>query len=159
MKTLIAFFFCAFATLAAVAETPAERAATLIASADTIRIEAGDSKKQEIVFQDTEWIQRVSKAVGAAPISESGHCFCVGWRSFGFYRNGTLVISVAPIHGNQLRIYEANGDSGDFPVDETSWSAVNAALNALHKPPQTLIPKPISVPPAAGVPALGAAHL
>ena len=159
MKTVIALFFCAVGALVAYAESPAERAAVLMLSADTVKILEDDGNKQPIVFQDPDWIQRVSKAVAAAPISESMSCFCVGWRSFGFYKNDELVISIAPIHGNQLRIYEANGDSGDFPVDETSWSAVNAALNALHKPPQTLIPKPISVPPAAGVPALGAAHL
>jgi len=149
MKTVIALFFCAVGALVAYAESPAERAAVLMLSADTVKILEDDGNKQPIVFQDPDWIQRVSKAVAAAPISESMSCFCVGWRSFGFYKNDELVISIAPIHGNQLRIYEAKGDHGDFPVTEASWNAVDEALKSLHKPNTALVPAPIAITPAA----------
>jgi hypothetical protein len=107
-----------------------ERAATLIASADSAGI-AGemDKKEKEIVVRDSKWIRDVSEVVAKSGISDRVACFCIGWRTARFYKNGEFVIAVAAIHGNQLRI-SSNQESGDFPIDEARWNAVKAVLAA-----------------------------
>ncbi|MFA5057457.1 MAG: hypothetical protein WC485_05045 [Opitutaceae bacterium] len=124
----------------------AKRIATLIASADSAGIR-DEMKKQEedVIVRDAKWIHRVSEAVAATAISRKVICLCCGWRTAHFYRNGLQVVSVATIHGNQLRIYWEGG-GGDFPVAESSWKAVEAALAI---PKEALVPTTMSVTPAA----------
>ena len=107
----------------------AKRIAKAIATADSAGIR-GELEKQEeeVMVRDAKWIHAVSDAVAAAVISENRCCLCIGWRTAHFYRNGRQVISVAPIHGNALRIYWGDGGGGDFPVEEASWQAVVESL-------------------------------
>ena len=106
----------------------AKRIATLISSADSAGIR-DEMKKQEedVIVRDAKWIHCVSEAVAATAISEKVSCLCCGWRTAHFYRNGHQIISVAAIHGNQLRIYWEGG-GGDFPVDEANWKTIVTAL-------------------------------
>jgi hypothetical protein len=132
MKTLLVFVAISVLAPLAKAETLAERAASLVARADSAGIRGESEKKEkEIVVRDSKWIRDVSEVIAKSGISESVTCFCFGWRTITFYKNGEFVVSVAAIHGNQLRIYSNEG-SGDFPIDEARWKAVNAVLDR-HK--------------------------
>ena len=132
MKTLLVFAFIGSLVPLARAETLAERAASLVARADSAGIRGESEKKEkEIVVRDSKWIRDVSEVIAKSGISESVVCFCAGWRTITFYKNGEFVVSIAAIHGNQLRIYSKE-DSGDFPIDEARWKAVKAVLD-MHK--------------------------
>jgi hypothetical protein len=106
----------------------AARVAALIASSDEARVR-GEIEKQpaEVTVRDAEWIRQVSVAFAARSLPRSTHCFCIGWRTTYFYKGGQLVVSIAAIHGNQLRIHWPGG-GGDYPIDEAHWQAVKQAL-------------------------------
>ncbi|MBI2814317.1 MAG: hypothetical protein HYX71_08540 [Opitutae bacterium] len=111
------------------------RIASLIASADNVRIRGELEKKEdEIVVRDLSWIRRVSEVIATTPLSESVACLCIGWNTAYFYKGEQLIVSVAAIHGNQLRIH-CDGDSGDYPITEAHWSAVKAVLDRGVKAP------------------------
>jgi hypothetical protein len=105
----------------------ASRIAALIAGSDQARIRGETEKGDEIVVRDLEWIRKVSEAIATVPLSGSTSCFCIGWRTAYFQKNGQFVVSVAAIHGNQLRIHWKD-EGGDYPIDEASWKAVQQAL-------------------------------
>lgn len=111
----------------------AARAAALIASTDRVGIR-GESEKEaaEVVVRDAEWIRRVSEAVAALPFSGRTNCFCAGWRTAYFYKDGQKAISVAAIHGNQIRISWTDDDGhflgGDYPLSEEQWKVLCEAL-------------------------------
>lgn len=109
-------------------KTNAAHVAALIASADQVGIR-GNMEKQaaEVVVRDSNWIRQVSKALAAASLPRSVHCFCTGWRTAYFYKDGQVVVSVAAIHGNQLRVHWTGG-GGDYPIAEDQWQAVKSAL-------------------------------
>jgi hypothetical protein len=117
----------------------AARIAALIASSDLARIRGEEAKKgDEIIVRDPEWIRRVSEAIAAVSLSESTSCFCIGWRTAYFQQKGEVVVSVAAIHGNQLRIHWKD-EGGDYPIDEASWKAVSQALELpvkVDRPPE-----------------------
>ena len=113
----------------------AARIASLIASADSVRIRGELEKKEdENVVRDLSWIQQVSEVIATTPLSESVACLCIGWNTVYFYKGEQLLVSVAAIHGNQLRIH-CDGDSGDYPITEAQWSAVKAVLDRRMKAP------------------------
>jgi hypothetical protein len=91
-----------------------------------IRNEMG-KPSDEIKVQDAEWIQQVSEAVADTSLSKSVRCFCIGWRTAYFYKDGQVTASVAAIHGNQLRLRWGD-ETGDYPINETEWKAVEQAL-------------------------------
>lgn len=129
MRTLLVFAIVSVLGPLANAETLAERAASLVASADSAGIRGEmDKKEKEVVVRDSKWIREVSEAIGKSGISGSVACMCIGWRTVTFYKNGEFVVSVAAIHGNQLRIYSKKG-GGDFPIDEAQWKTVKALLD------------------------------
>lgn len=126
----------------AAALRPAEQIASLIASADhvDIRGENADLEKEKtIVVRDPKWIRQVSEVMRTTPIAHPTACLCTGWRTAYFYRNGELAVSLAAIHGNQLRIF-SKGASGDFPVDQVRWSLMNSALEFPKNPEQPVNP-------------------
>lgn len=114
--------------------------AALIATADFARIgdEAGPTVR-DVPVRDARWIRTVAEAMAEAPLIRSDHCFCLGWKTTRFYRRGEFVMSLAAIHGNQLRITTEHG-SGDFPVEAAHWQRVSDALippaDELARPPQ-----------------------
>lgn len=106
------------------------RVAEVIASADSAGIRRDMSKKEEeVLIRDAAWIRRIGECVGEAPVSKPVQCMCIGWTTAYFYKEGELVASVAAIHGHQIRIHSKVA-RGDFPIDEKSWKAVEAALQA-----------------------------
>ena len=106
------------------------RVAALIASADHVGFRGEDEKKsKETVLRDQEWIRRVSDAVAKVSMTSRVSCFCSGWRTAYFYKGDERVVSLAAIHGNQLRIYWKDS-GGDFPIDEAQWKTVSAALES-----------------------------
>jgi hypothetical protein len=106
----------------------AAHVAALIAGSDEVHIRGEGAKETEgIVLRDSNWIQHVSQVIAATSLPHSGSCFCIGWRTAYFQQKGRLVISVAAIHGNQLRIY-ADGVGGDYKTSEADWKAVKQAL-------------------------------
>ena len=109
--------------------TIAARTAAMIAHADRVCFR-GEMEKvgDEVVVRDREWIRAVSDAVATVPFASRVSCMCSGWRTAYFYKGDQLLVSVAAIHGNQLRIHwDVSG--GDFPIDEDHWKAVQAALD------------------------------
>jgi hypothetical protein len=107
----------------------AARVAALIASSDQAGIRSEDAKETEsVVVGDLGWIRQVSEVIAATPLPRSNHCFCVGWRTVNFSKDGKFVVSVAAIHGNQLRFHWADG-GGDYQIDENHWKAVKNALD------------------------------
>ncbi|MGC4074775.1 MAG: hypothetical protein QM760_20185 [Nibricoccus sp.] len=140
MKTLLVVAVVLALGVLAKAETLAERAANLIASADSAGIRGEmDKKEKELVVRDSKWIHEFSEAIAKSEISKSVACMCAGWRTVTFYKDGEFVVSVAAIHGNQLRIYSKN-DGGDFPIDEAQWKVVKALLDAKKEANQTSEP-------------------
>jgi len=108
--------------------TNAARVAALIASADEVSIRGqGNETKGEVIVRDPKWIRQVSEAIAVTRLPHSGHCFCTGWRTAYFRKNGEQVISMAAIHGNQLRIGWDEG-GGDYEIGEADWKAVKQAL-------------------------------
>lgn len=108
--------------------TNAAQVAALVASADEVSIRGeGKETKGEMIVRDPQWIHQVSEAIAATRLPHSGHCFCTGWRTAYFSKNGEQVISVAAIHGNQLRIHWDEG-GGDYEISEADWKAVKRAL-------------------------------
>ena len=108
--------------------TNAARVAALIASADEVSIRGeGKETKGEIIVRDPKWIREVSEAIAATRLPRSSHCFCTGWRTAYFQQKGQFVISVAAIHGNQLRIHWSEG-GGDYEISEADWKAVAQTL-------------------------------
>ena len=127
----------------------AARAAALIASADRVGIRGENEKEAaDVVVRDSKWIQRVSEVIATIPLSGRGACLCSGWRTAYFYMADRLVISVAAIHGNQVRIYwpedGGNWGGGDFRMSEERWKALSAALNV----PKASVQSPNSSPSA-----------
>ena len=117
----------------------ADKAEKLIAAADEVLITSesrGESVNRSVF--DRDWIHRVSKAVGQSQISRKTHCFCIGWGEVVFFRQKKILISIAAIHGNQLRI-SSDIAAGDYPINEARWKVISAVLDE-----QTL------VSPAAG---------
>ncbi len=117
----------------------ADKAENLIAAADEVLITSesrGESVNRSVY--DRDWILRVSKAVGQSQISRKTHCFCIGWGEVVFFRQKKILISIAAIHGNQLRI-SSDIAAGDYPINEARWKVISAVLDE-----QTL------VSPAAG---------
>lgn len=124
------------------ANRSAERVAALIAGADHAGIhgEIADLGEEETsVIRDPKWIHQVSEVMRTTPIAHPTTCMCTGWRTAYFYRNGEVVVSLAAIHGNQLRIHSKDV-SGDFPIDEVRWALVSAALEFPKNPPHPLNP-------------------
>ena len=108
--------------------TNAARVAAWVASADEVSIRGeGKETKGEVIVRDLEWIQQVSAALAATRLPRSNHCFCTGWRTAYFQQKGQFVISVAAIHGNQLRIHSEEA-SGDYEINEADWEAIKQAL-------------------------------
>jgi hypothetical protein len=79
------------------------------------------------VVTDADWTRRLGLEVGKATLTEPAACFCSGWRTAFFYRADKLLISVAPIHGDQLRVHVDDG-GGDFTIKEATWKAIEALL-------------------------------
>lgn len=110
------------------------RVAALIASADHVGFRGEDEKKnKEEVLRDPEWIQRVSEAVAKVSVTSRVSCLCSGWRTAYFYKGDEWVVSLAAIHGNQLRIYWKES-GGDFPIEAAQWKMVSAALESAQNP-------------------------
>jgi hypothetical protein len=100
----------------------------MIATADVARVRGEmEAESTGVAVRDREWIRAVSRAIADVRLGAPNGCLCCGWRTVYFYRDGRLLASVAAIHGNQLRIHWGGG-GGDFPIDETSWHAIKAAL-------------------------------
>lgn len=106
--------------------TFAARVAAAVATADAVAVgtELSPSSSARAIA-DPAWQHRLSTALLDRPFV----CLCAGWRTVSFYRNGALVVSVAAIHGHQLRIRLAGG-GGDYPVDAATWDEVNTLLRA-----------------------------
>lgn len=112
-------------------EQPSGRVAELIAFADAAQLRGElEPESAGIVIKDTAWIRRASEAIQATALARPVGCLCMGSQTAYFYRKGQFVASVAAIHGHQLRV-RWGGGGGDYPVDEASWEAVNAALTPL----------------------------
>lgn len=108
--------------------TNAARMAALIASADEVTLRGEGAKDTEgVVVRDLAWIRQVSEAVAATSLPRAASCFCIGWRTAYFKQKGEPVVSVAAIHGNQLRIHWSEG-GGDYVINEADWKAVKQAL-------------------------------
>ena len=106
------------------------RVAALIASADHVGFRGEDEKKnKEVIFRDPEWIRRLSEAVANVSVTSRVSCLCSGWRTAYFYKGDERVVSLAAIHGNQLRIYWKES-GGDFPIDAAQWKMVSTALKS-----------------------------
>jgi hypothetical protein len=102
--------------------------ATWIATADRVSFRGEEQKKSEAtLLRDPQWMQRIGDAIAAVPISKRDNCLCAGWRTASFYKGDEMVVSVAAIHGQQLRIYW-QGSGGDFATDEGHWKTVSAVL-------------------------------
>jgi hypothetical protein len=112
------------------------RISALIAKADRVGIHGeAETERAEIAVPDPLWRQRVGQAVAGVRFTNTVSCMCTGWRTAYFYKDGHVLVSVAAIHGNQLRIQWTDGSGdywtgggGDFPIDEPDWKAVSAAL-------------------------------
>jgi hypothetical protein len=127
-------------------KTNAARVAALIASADQAEIRGEIEKAgDKVVVRDPSWIRQVGEAVAAASLSRTVSCLCIGWRTAYFYKDGQMVLRLAAIHGNQLRVFWTGG-GGDYPIAEDQWQAVKAALEyhvaapAAPEPPPGLQP-------------------
>lgn len=109
----------------------AERFAELVASADAAHIRGEmEPEANAKVVQDAKWIQTLSQVIADTPLHESTSCLCCGWRTAYFYRGKEQVLSIAAIHGSQLRIFSRAG-GGDYRVDQAHWTAINAALELM----------------------------
>lgn len=125
--------------------TNAARVAALIASADEVSMRGeGAETKGAVIVRDPKWIQQVSAALAATHLPRSGSCFCVGWRTAYFQREGQFVVSIAAIHGNQLRIRWGEG-GGDYEISEADWNVVKQVLEI----PATANPPPVPTPSTA----------
>lgn len=112
----------------------ARQMADLIASADTVQIRGEmEQESASVVVRDPGWIQGVSRAMQAVALGKSVSCLCAGWRTAYFFREDRLLVSLAAIHGHHLRIAWTDG-GGDFPIDEASWTSLQAALEYHPKP-------------------------
>lgn len=134
---LVAFVFAGLCLCKASPES--EYVASLIAQADRVEITLSNPLANETLsVVDKDWILSVSKAVEKAPLAGKVSCLCTGWRTATFYKAKQMLVSVAAIHGNQLRIYWTNG-GGDYAIDEASWKKVKEALKAPKEMPS--VPK------------------
>lgn len=112
----------AFGASLAVAKSGEE----MVLSADKVvfRQEMGNAVAGgEPFVTNRAWIERVGKALGQTPLLQSNQCFCIGWNTSFFYREGKQVYSLAAIHGNQLRLGSLDG-TADYTVDEKHWKAI-----------------------------------
>lgn len=120
----------------------AARVAALIAGTDRAGLRGEQEKPaDEAVVSDPAWIRRFSEAMAATPLPRADTCFCAGWRTVYFSKDGQPVVSVAAIHGNQLRIHWPGG-GGDYRVDEARWKAVKQVLDSVPVPGPTPEPRP-----------------
>jgi hypothetical protein len=112
------------------------RIAALIAKADRAGIHSEmEAQQAEVVVSDPQWIRKIGEVIAGVRFTKMVSCLCTGWRTAYFYKDGHVLVSVAAIHGNQLRIQWTDGSGdywtgggGDFPVDEADWKAVSSAL-------------------------------
>jgi hypothetical protein len=112
------------------------RIAALIAKADRAGIHSEmEAQQAEVVVSDPQWIRKIGEVIAGVRFTKMVSCLCTGWRTAYFYKDGHVLVSVAAIHGNQLRIQWTDGSGdywtgggGDFPVAEQGWKAVSAAL-------------------------------
>jgi len=108
--------------------TNAARIAALIAGCDEVRIRGELQEKTDgFVVRDPGWIKHVSETIAATSLPRTVSCLCEGWRTAYFMKNGKQVVSMAAIHGNQLRIHWDEG-GGDYEIGEADWKAVKEAL-------------------------------
>ncbi len=107
-----------------------QRSEELVLSADKVVIRSElDKSDRGIVVTDRAWIERFAKTLGQTPLTKPHACFCCGWTTAFFYKDGVLAIRVAAIHGNQLRVYRFSlGDDGDFSVDQEHWNAISQLI-------------------------------
>ena len=141
MVPTLAFLCLFFGSIPGYPSPNSQRAEQLVLSADKVIIRGElDKAPVGIVVTDRAWIERVAKTLARIPLVKANQCLCIGWTTAYFYKGGNEVFSVAPIHGNQLRIYSARG-GGDFAVAEKSWNAIADLLvektKANHPPEAT----------------------
>ena len=109
-------------------ERNAARVAAMIAECDQAEIGSEQTKDEgAVVVHDHAWIKNVSEIIAAGKLPVSRACFCTGWRTAKFTKNGAFLVSLAAIHGNQLRIHWLEG-GGDYKVEAAYWEAVTKAL-------------------------------
>ena len=106
----------------------AARVAALVAQAEqaSIRGELAP-EKDAVIIRDAGWIKRVSETIAAATLPHSDHVFSLGHRTAYFYRDGQLLVSIAAIGENQVRVRWPEG-GGDYAVDGESYRAMERAL-------------------------------
>lgn len=106
------------------------RVAALIVASDRVAMRGEDeSKLKETTLSDSDWIRRFGELLGQSSISKDTSCLCAGWLTAYFYKGGEMVISIAAIHGHQLRMHWKNG-GGDFTIDAQHWDALSAELES-----------------------------
>ncbi len=143
MKTCFLLFWAVLVIPFVRAESFAEHISVLVASADgfVIRREMSPKEREAVIregkwMRDANWIRHVSDVIARTPLAEMNHCMCEGWTTAYFYRKNEMIVSIAAIHGNQVRIYTEKG-GGDIPVDEAAWKAVKLALEPPKEVKQT----------------------
>jgi hypothetical protein len=112
------------------------RIAALIAKADRAGIRGEIEPEQaELAVPDPQWMRKIGEVIAGVRFTRAVSCMCTGWRTAYFYKDGHVLVSVAAIHGNQLRVLWTDGSGdywtgggGDFPIAEQDWKAVSAAL-------------------------------
>jgi hypothetical protein len=91
----------------------------LIAKADRVILK-GENENAESLESDVEWVRRISQQISLLKLGEPNSCLCCGWMTAYFYEKEHLLGSVAPIHGNQIRVSSAVL-AGDFEIPEEVW--------------------------------------
>ena len=88
----------------------------LIERADSIRFRQGHRGEwKEYRITEKEIILEYAEILRSGVYPEHNYCLCTGWLRAYFYEGEEELCSIAPIHGDQLRIYwEGNG--GDYKV-------------------------------------------
>jgi hypothetical protein len=126
----------------------AKRLSVLFAGADQV-VFKGEMEKSGRTDTDREWIARMNGRIAQLSLDDGDYCLCCGWMTAYFYRKGALLGSLAPIHGNQVRIMSQVGN-GDYKIPEDQWKAINAIFREKMK--ANPLPTPADVTPAASAP-------
>ena len=148
-----------------------KRSIELISSADYVIIRREtDRAASGALIVDKNVIGKFAEAISKTQLTGSHQCFCTGWLTAYFYKDGKVVYSIAAIHGNQIRVYSEQS-GGDFTVEAAQWNAMHDLIEltktssplTMNPPPkhvtisenaeranQALLPTPMSVTPPAG---------
>ena len=126
----------------------------LLATADHVIIK-GEMEKTGSVVTDRRWIRRMSEEISRLKLEKGDYCLCCGWSTAYFYKRETLLGSIAPIHGDQVRISSEIG-YGDFIIPEERWNALKEVFNEKKSANQRPQGTPGRVPSSSTEPGPGA---